>query len=145
MLRGQRQESFFLDTSIPMYAAGKSSPYKTPCVSVLDSIERGELKAVIDVEVVQEILYRFFRLNLSGAGERLGRQLLRLGVVVLPITRTDIEAGLDLHERYASRKVPPRDTLHVAVMINNDLRKILSLDKHFDAIEEVERIDPLRM
>ncbi len=142
---GENQESFFLDTSIPMYAAGKPSPYKAACVSLLDRIESGELQAVIDVEVVQEILYRFFRMNLSGDGERLARHLLRLGVTVLPITRTDIEAGVDLHEGYASRRIPPRDTLHVAVMRNNDLRKILSLDRHFDIIQEVERIDPVKM
>ena len=145
MSRGEGKESFFLDTSIPMYAAGRPSPYKAACISLLERVEKGEVKAVIDVEVIQEILYRFFRLSLSGGGEELARQLLRLGVVVLPITRSDIEAGLDLHERYASRRIPPRDTLHVAVMQNNDLRKILSFDKHFDAIEEVERIDPLKM
>ena len=145
MQRREQKEPIFLDTSIPIYAAGTSGPYKATCVALLDRIERGELKAVIDAEVVQEILYRFFRLNLSKEGEQLGRQLLRLGVGVMPITRSDIGRAIDLQERYSTQRIPPRDTLHVAVMLNNNLRKILTADKHFEKIEEVDRVDPVKM
>ncbi|MBW2740444.1 MAG: type II toxin-antitoxin system VapC family toxin [Deltaproteobacteria bacterium] len=48
---------YFIDTNIFMYAAGKPHEFKQPCVDILSRIQSGELKAAIDTEVFQEILY----------------------------------------------------------------------------------------
>ncbi len=48
----------FIDANIPMYAAGKPSPYKDKCRDILAGIVAGSLAAVTDAEVFQEILYR---------------------------------------------------------------------------------------
>ncbi|MFP3321264.1 MAG: type II toxin-antitoxin system VapC family toxin [Acidilobus sp.] len=34
----------------------------------------------------------------------------------------------------------PSDALHVAVMLNNSIRRILSEDRDFDKVKEVERV-----
>lgn len=52
-----------IDANIPMYAAGKSSPYKEPCKEILAQIALGMLDGVTDVEVFQEILYRYYYSN----------------------------------------------------------------------------------
>ena len=49
----------FIDTSIFMYAAGKEHPHKEPSVNLLRLIAMGEIDAVINVEVLQEIFHRF--------------------------------------------------------------------------------------
>lgn len=126
-----------------MYAAGRPSSYKDACVKILLRIEQGELRATTDTEVIQEILYRYYNLNLIPQALQLSRQLLRLGVRILPVTRADMERSLDLHEKYARHNLPPRDLVHVAVMLGNGITRILSVDKHFDRIEEVQRVDPL--
>jgi predicted nucleic acid-binding protein len=136
-------EAFFVDASIPIYAAGRPSEYKETCTRLLEKIEAVQLKAVIDTEVIQEILYRFHRLDMDGQGLELSENVLRLGMRVLPVTRRDIEDALPLFGKYSSSRVPPRDTLHTAVMLNNDLTEIITLDKHFgDIIKEVRRIEP---
>jgi len=62
---------------------------------------------------------------------------------VLPVTARDAEDSIHLFHKYMNSKVPPRDTLHLAVMLNNDINKIITVDKHFEtAIREVDRIDP---
>jgi predicted nucleic acid-binding protein len=48
-----------VDTNVPMYAAGKSHHLKEPCQRVILAIAKGELNAVTDTEVFQEILYRY--------------------------------------------------------------------------------------
>jgi predicted nucleic acid-binding protein len=136
-------ERYFLDTSILIYAAGKASEHKIACVRVLEKIENKELKVAIDTEVVQEILFRYSRLEMPKEGLELSQNVLRLGMLVLPVTRKDIEDMLSLYEKYHSKRVPPRDALHVAVMRNHDLAKVISVDKHFgDILEEVERVEP---
>lgn len=49
---------YFIDANVPMYAVGSSHLLKEPCVAVLESIAQGEVSAVTDVEVFQEIAHR---------------------------------------------------------------------------------------
>jgi predicted nucleic acid-binding protein len=44
--------------------------------------------------------------------------------------------------KYAN--ISMRDAIHAASMQNNGHEKILSADSHFDNIEEIERVDPLK-
>ncbi len=60
--------SVFIDTSIPMYAAGKEHPLKAGCLEIMRSIARAELEAYTDLEVFQEILYRYFSINKRAFG-----------------------------------------------------------------------------
>jgi predicted nucleic acid-binding protein len=39
----------------------------------------------------------------------------------------------------------PRDWLHLAVMLNNGITEIISVDRHFDDIEGITRIDPRKL
>ena len=138
-------ETFFMDTNIPMYAAGRPSQFKIPCIRILEKIERGRLKVAIDTEVIQEILYRYHNIRLDAQAIQLSRQVLRLGLSVLPVTRSEMEMAISLHEKYSRMRIPPRDSLHVAVMLGNNLTKILTVDKHFQVIQEVESIDPTKL
>jgi predicted nucleic acid-binding protein len=54
----------------------------------------------------------------------------------------EIESSLYLYQQYNKRGASPRDIIHVAAMMGEGLDKIVSVDKHFDIIEEVDRIDP---
>ncbi|BFH72074.1 type II toxin-antitoxin system VapC family toxin [Sulfurisphaera javensis] len=58
-------------------------------------------------------------------------------VTVFPITEGEYEKAKRFMIEYA---IPPSDSLHVAVMLNNSIKKILSEDKDFDKIKEIERI-----
>lgn len=139
-------EELFIDTSIPIYAAGRPGAHKETCTKILEKIERDEMNAAIDTEVVQEILYRFHALDMERQGLELSQNVLRLGLRVLPVLKRDIEGALSLFEKYISRKVPPRDILHTAVMLNNGIGKVITLDRHFgDIITEVERVEPVSL
>lgn len=64
-------EILFVDTSVLIYAAGKRGDHKETCTRVLEKVEKGELRTAIDTEVIQEILYRFHRLEMQGQGVEL--------------------------------------------------------------------------
>jgi len=136
-------ELFFIDTSVPIYAAGGPGEHKESCVRILERIEAREINAAIDTEVIQEILYRFHRINMEKKGLELSQNILRLGLRMLPVLKRNIEDTMILFEKYTSAKVPPRDILHTAVMLDNGICNVITVDKHFgDVIKEVKRVEP---
>ncbi|MFQ6073324.1 MAG: type II toxin-antitoxin system VapC family toxin [Methanosarcinales archaeon] len=134
---------YFMDVNIPMYSAGKPHKYKEPCSNILNYIRMGFLDIAIDTEIIQEILYRYHNIGLAKKGIELSGYLLALKLTILPVTHEDIILALKCYEKYYTKGVKPRDTIHVAVMINNNINTIISTDKHFDLIENIERIDPI--
>ncbi len=136
---------YFLDTNIFMYAAGKPHEFKEPCISILSKVQSGELNAAIDTEVFQEVLYRYHHINLSDKGVDLAWSMMDIGFDVLPVTKKVIEVSLYFYQQYQNKGISPRDIIHVATMMQNDIKNIVSVDRHFDVIEEVQRIDPSRL
>ena len=140
----------FLDTSVFMYARGKEHPLKAQCGSIILQIaEKGGLGAygspVINTEVFQEILYRYWMINRKETGIAVCRDIRALDMTVLPITSTDADRMCDLFEKYRKKNLPPRDLIHAAVMLSNGISRIITADRHFDSIREVTRISPADM
>ncbi len=134
--------TFFLDTNIFMYAAGKAHPLKGPCLAILRRVAREEIEAVTNAEVLQEIVYRFGAIRELQHGIHLARLAVdQVAGAVLPVTLADIQRACDLLTRYGTR-IKSRDAVHAATMLNNDVTHLISADTHFDAIEGITRIDP---
>ena len=131
--------SVFIDTNVPMYAGGAAHPLREPAQQVIRAIVAGELDAVTDTEVFQEILYRYFAI-----GER------RKGLLifdtfhsvmdgrVLPVTDVETRRARDLAERYP--RLSPRDLIHLGVMLVAPIAEVVSADAGFDEVAEVSRI-----
>jgi predicted nucleic acid-binding protein len=134
------QALHFIDANVPMYAAGAQHPLREPCLAILRAIAGGELAAITDVEVCQEILHRYTALGEREQALHVARLFTKLVPEILPITKEDLLLSLEMHERYPSLQA--RDSLHTAVMLNNDVQFIISADRHFDEVAEIERIDP---
>lgn len=134
-------QTYFIDTCVPMYAAGKNHIYQEPCRHIISAIGEDKLNAVMDVEVIQEIVYRFQAIGRRNEGIELAHTLLSLIDHVLPISRTDMMHALTLQQSYPW--LAPRDAIHVATMIGAGLQTVISADRHFDQLSEVQRIDPL--
>ena len=130
---------FFLDTCVPIYAAGAAHAYKEPCQRVLQAVAQGDLEAITDTEVIQEIAYRYHAIG-RPEGLALAEDFLALMQDVRPVTRVEISRSLELQRVYPS--LSPRDAIHVAVMLEAGIEKILSADRHFDGVKGIERMDP---
>jgi len=133
--------SVFIDTNIPMYAAGVSHPLKEPSQKVILAIATGKIDAVTDTEVFQEILYRYIHINEKEKGIKVFDYFYRLMLGhILPIEEPDILEARNLVEQYPS--LSPRDLIHLAVMKRNGIKEIISTDKGFDRIPGIRRIPP---
>lgn len=129
-----------LDTNVVMYAVGAEHPYKASCAEILLAVAGGELEVATDAEVLQEILYRYTHLNRRKEGIQVALDLLRVVPMVLPVTEVDVRRAITLMEDH--ERLSPRDAIHAAVMLNNRLSEIISVDRDFETIKGIRRIDP---
>ena len=53
----------YIDSNIPMYAAGLEHPNKEPSIKILESVSSGKVIGVSSTEVLQEILYSYQAVN----------------------------------------------------------------------------------
>lgn len=131
----------FVDANIPMYAAGTPHPLREPARRVIRAIARQELEAWTDVEVLQEILYRYFHLGERSKGLQIFDYFHHLMAGrVLPVEEEDVVRARQLAEQYP--RLSPRDLIHLAVMLRHRLPQIITADTHFDGVAEVRRVDP---
>ena len=135
--------TIFLDSNVFMYAAGAPHPYKDPCIRILSDLETGDLKAAVNSETFQELLYRYSHIKLADKGVELCRELLKYPLTILPVTEADIRLAIDLFDNHRASGLKPRDAIHAATMQNNGISRLISADKDFEHLGFVTRLDPL--
>jgi predicted nucleic acid-binding protein len=136
-------EPLFIDTNVPMYAAGQEHAYRLPSQECLRLITSNRVEVVTDVEVHQEILHRYLALGMADKALEVSQDFETLVPNIIPLSMDDIRKARELGQRYPNAR--GRDLLHLAVMLNHGIKKILSADGHFDSFKEINRIDPLDM
>jgi len=130
----------FLDTNVFLYAAGGEHPHRDACARVLRKVAEGSLEATVNSEVMQEILYVLSRRGKREDAVTLAGHVASLFPDLLPVTRDDILGACDLIRRHP--RLPVRDAIHAATMLNNGVQRIISVDPDFDQVPEVRRIEP---
>jgi len=134
----------FIDTNVPIYAAGRAHPLKEPCARLLSLAAEYPYSFVTDAEVLQELLHRYLALRLWPQGREVLRGFSTLMQDhVETIQALDVEQAADLADVY--QDLGGRDLLHAAVMQRLGVRRIISADKGFDRLHEVERLDPAHL
>ncbi len=130
----------FIDTNVPIYAAGRPHPLREPARRVIRAIAQAQMDAFTDVEVLQELLYRYTRLGEREKGFQIFDAFTRLMAGrVLPVDVKDLQRSRTLLDRYAT--LSPRDAIHVAVMQRHRITRIITADRDFDAVPDLVRLD----
>ena len=101
---------------------------------------RGELRGEASADLIQELAHqRHRRTGDRRAAAAAARDAAAL-CMVHDVTRDDALLGLDLFR--AHEGLDARDGVFAAVAIRRSIGVILTSDRAFDAIPELERIDP---
>ena len=129
-----------MDSNIFIYASGNPHPCKNLSLQFLTKIAKGQIKALISAEVLQEILHRYCAINDRGRGFAVFDDCLQIITVVLPLTKQDVLKARGILQEYPL--IDARDAAHTAVMLNREIQTICSYDKHYDQIKEIKRIEP---
>ncbi len=131
---------FVYDTSIFVYALGKEHTYREPCRKIVRLASLGELQGEASTDLLQELLHQRMRQTGSRpAAAATTRDVAKL-VWLHPLEPADIQRGIDLFEAHS--KLDARDAVFAALALNRGIDAILSTDKAFDEVQDLERIDP---
>lgn len=130
----------FIDVNVLMYSAGALHPYKEPSIGLLRKVANGGLDAVIDTEILQEILYRYWHLKILDQVITLVNRVVHTIPVILPVTKLDALLSTTLLAEHPP--IEPRDAIHAAIMLNHGISQIYSYDRHFDSIPGINRLEP---
>ena len=123
-----------------MYAAGEDHPLRAPCVRIIERVRDGEIDGAISAEVIQEILHRFVAIRRPDLGALLARDALDLFAPVLPVTHAVMDRMPALIGRYPA--LAARDLVHIATCLEYGIDEIVSPDRGFDIVSEIQRLSP---
>ena len=128
----------FVDSNIPMYLVGAAHAHKTDAQRLVErALSEGE-RLVTDSEVLQEILHRYVAIGRREAIQPAFDALLGIVDDVLPIRRVEALRARDIvlgHDRISAR-----DAVHLAVMEENGIARVLSFDRGLDAYPGIVRL-----
>lgn len=127
-----------VDSNIPMYLVGAAHPNKEQAIRALDHLLIGQARLVTDTEVLQEILHRYCAAERRHIVQPAFDVVARIVDEILPVTATDMEIAKRIALGDPGRSA--RDALHLAVMENHGIVRILSFDTGFDAHPGIERL-----
>ena len=133
----------FIDANLIIYSIGGPHPLCEPCKKLLEKIKSREVLGVTNTEVLQEILYRYFSIERRTLGEIAYQSMIEFCTDIFPVRVVDTDKALDILKRVNG--ITSRDAVHAATMIHNGIKEIISTDPHFDLIQEIRRIDPLKL
>jgi len=98
-----------------------------------------EDRLALDPLVIDEVIYiskKKYNVNFNDTISFLDEVVLP-NSLILPIRKEDYDKAKELMLQY---NLKPSDAFHVAIMLNNSISKIISEDKDFDRIKEIERL-----
>ena len=121
-----------------MYLVGSPHPNKVASEQTVAALIARQEKLVSDVEVLQEILHRYAAIDRLDAIQPAFDALLGLVDELFPIELGNVQrAKTILLGKY---QLSARDAIHLAVMEQRGVQRILSFDQGFDRYPNVHRI-----
>lgn len=121
-----------------MYLVGSPSPQKTDAQRLLEKLVSERQRLVTDAEVLQEILHRYVAINRRHDIQPAFDALLNTVDEVLPVDRVIAERAKQIVLSY--RRLFARDAVHLAVMEQHGIERILTFDARFDGFPGITRL-----
>jgi predicted nucleic acid-binding protein len=127
-----------IDSNIPMYVVGAAEAQKAVALRLLAKLVNDRQRLVTDAEVLQEILHRYVSINRRESIQPAFDALLGVADEVLPVERAAVERAKEIVMGH--RNLSARDAVHLAVMEQHGIERILSFDSGFDNFPGVTRL-----
>jgi predicted nucleic acid-binding protein len=121
-----------------MYLVGASHPHKSDAQRWLEKLVSDRERLVTDAEVLQEILHRYVAIDRRDAIQPAFEALLGIVDQVLGIDRVAAERAKEIV--LGHRNLSARDAVHLAVMEQHGIDRILTFDSGFDGFPGVTRL-----
>ena len=121
-----------------MYLVGASHPHKANAQRLLEKLITDRQRLVTDAEVLQEILHRYVAIDRRDAIQPAFDALLGVVDQVLAVDGPVVQRAKQIVLGY--RLLSARDAVHLSVMEQNGIDRILSFDSGFDGFPGIVRL-----
>jgi len=121
-----------------MYLVGTPHPHKADAQRLLEKFITERQRLVTDAEVLQEMLHRYVAIDRRDAIQPAFDALLGLVDQVLAVDRKVVERAKNIVLGY--RRLSARDAIHLSVMEQNGIDRILSFDSGLDVFPGITRL-----
>ncbi len=128
----------FIDSNVPMYLIGAPHPHKVGAQRRLEQLVSERQRLVTSAEVLQEILHRYVAIERRDAIQAAFDTLLGIVDDVLSIGQGAVERAKTILMGHPG--LSARDALHLAVMQQHGIERILSYDVDFDGLPGITRL-----
>lgn len=130
---------FYLDSNVFVYAEVSREMVGKLAIKVLERLEEGELTGVTSCITVDEVVWSVTEDIDRSHGIEVGKKMLELpNIEIVSVTPRIVSKALD---KMKETNLKPRDAIHVATMLENNVFSVISEDTDFDKIDEIERLD----
>jgi uncharacterized protein len=127
-----------VDSNIPTYLVGAPHPHKADAQRLLEKLITDRQRLVTDAEVLQEILHRYVAIDRRDAIQPAFDALLGIVDQVLAVDAAVVQRAKQIVLGY--RQLSARDAVHLSVMEQNGIERIVSFDSGFDAFPRITRL-----
>jgi predicted nucleic acid-binding protein len=121
-----------------MYLVGASHPHKNDAQQLLERLVSERQRLVTDAEVLQEILHRYSAINRRDAIQPAFDALLGIVDHVFAVDLAAIERAKAIV--LGNPRLSSRDALHVAIMQQHRIERVLTFDSGFDGFPGITRL-----
>lgn len=121
-----------------MYVVGAAEAQKAVALRLLAKLVNERQRLVTDAEVLREILHRYVSINRRESIQPAFDALLGVADEVLPVDRAAVERAKEIVMGH--RNLSARDAVHLAVMEQHGIERILSFDSGFDNFPGITRL-----
>jgi uncharacterized protein len=121
-----------------MYLVGAPHPHKADAQRLVEQFVSNRERLVTDAEVLQEILHRYVAINRRDAIQPAFDALLGIADQVLSVDAAAAYRAKDI--LMSHQQMSARDALHLAVMEQHGIERILSFDSGFDGFPGISRL-----
>ena len=121
-----------------MYLVGAPHVHKADAQRLLERMVADRQRLVTDAEVLQEILHRYVAIHRRDAIQPAFDTLLGMVDEVLPVDRVVAERAKQIVLGY--QQMSARDAVHLAVMQQHGIERILTFDSGFDSFPGITRL-----
>ena len=121
-----------------MYLVGAPHPHKVDAQRLVEQFVSNRERLVTDAEVLLEILHRYVAINRRDAIQPAFDALLGIADQVLSVDAAAAYRAKDI--LMSHQQMSARDALHLAVMEQHGIERILSFDSGFDGFPGISRL-----
>ena len=121
-----------------MYLVGGPHPRKSDAQRMLEEFVGTRQRLVTDAEVLQEILHRYVAIDRRDAIQPAFDALIGVVDDVFAVDLGAVDRAKTII--LGHRDLSARDAIHLAVMQQHDVRRIMTFDAGFDGFPGIERL-----